>query len=386
MRERTEWLPYGKQTLDDADIQAVVEVLRSDYLTTGAKIPEFEAAFAEYVGAQYAVAVANGTAALHAAAFVAGIGVGDEVITTPITFAATANCLLYLGARPVFADILEDTYQIDPEQVRTKITRKTKALLPVHFTGQPVDLKRIHDLAAEYNLLVIEDAAHALGATYHGHRIGSCSDLTTFSFHPVKQITTGEGGMITTNDSVFYQQLLEFRTHGITRNPELLSRDEGAWYYEQQSLGYNYRLTDLQAALGLSQLKKSDQFLKRRREIANTYQQALAGLKGLILPTLAAAIVSSWHLYIIRLNPKVVKVSRRQIFEELRARKIGVNVHYLPVYAHPYYQSLGYPKGLCPYAEAFYETALTLPLFPAMTEQDVTDVIEAVSEVIVAAT
>jgi UDP-4-amino-4,6-dideoxy-N-acetyl-beta-L-altrosamine transaminase len=379
---REKVLPYGRQSIDESDIQAVIEVLRSDYLTTGPKILEFETAFAEYVGAKYAVAVANGTAALHAAASVAGIGPGDEVITTPITFAASANCILYMGGKPVFADIQVDTYNIDPIDIRKKITSNTKAIIPVHFSGQPVDLDSIHAIASEFNLTIIEDAAHAMGAEYKGRKIGGLSDMSIFSFHPVKQITTGEGGMITTNNLDFYQKLLLFRSHGITRDKDLLEASEGDWYYEQQELGFNYRMTDFQAALGLSQLKKVDTFIRRRSEIAWQYNQAFKEMPELVTPYQAKNHSSSWHLYVIQLNPQFIKKQRLEVFNALKAAQLGVNVHYIPVYFHPYYRRLGYPKGICPVAESYYENAITLPLFPAMTDKDVLDVIETVKEVV----
>jgi perosamine synthetase len=377
------FIPYGKQWLDEEDIQAVIEVLRSDYLTTGPKIKEFEQKFADYVGAKYAVAIANGIAALHAVCYAAGIREGDEVITTPITFAASASCVLHCGGTPVFADIDPKTYNIDPEEIRKKITPKTKAIIPVHFTGQPCDMDEIHKIAKEYNLIVIEDAAHALGAEYKGRKIGSISDMTTFSFHPVKHITTGEGGMITTNDEELYKKLILFRTHGITRNNELLhNQDEGPWYYEQLDLGYNYRITDIQCALGISQLKKLEKFVARRREIADQYNKAFKELEGVVIPYQDQYSDSSWHLYIIKLELDKLKVGRKEIFEVLKALNIGVNVHYIPVYYFPYYQKLGYGKGLCPNAEYLYERIITLPLFPQMTDVAVERVINSVCKVL----
>lgn len=380
VRER--FLPYGKQWIDEEDIQAVVEVLKGDYLTTGPTIEVLEQEIARYVGAQYAVAFANGTAALHGACFAAGIGEGDEVITTPLTFAASGNCVLYQGGRPVFADIDPDTWQIDPQEIEKKITKKTKAIIPVDFMGHPVAIHQIKEIAQKYGLVVIEDAAHGLGATVHGKLVGSLADMTMFSFHPVKHITTGEGGIITTNHREYYQRLLQFRSHGITRERALLQEDHGPWYYEMQLLGYNYRITDIQAALGISQLKKLGQFLDKRRAYAKMYQEALAGMEAVILPKEAPGVQSSWHLFVIRLNLEALTVGRRAIFEALLKENIGVNVHYLPVYYHPYYQALGYPKGLCPLAEKYYEEMITLPLFPAMTPGDVQDVITGVKKVI----
>jgi len=379
---REEYLPYSQQWLDEEDITAVVEVLRSDYLTTGPTIQEFENKFADYVGAKYAVAVANGTAALHAAVFASGIGPGDEVITTPMTFAASANCVLYQGGKPVFADILEDTYNIDPAEVEKKITTLTKAVIPVHFTGQPVDLDEIHRIARKYNLIVIEDAAHALGAEYKGKKIGGLSDMTIFSFHPVKHITTGEGGMVTTNNRELYEKLLLFRNHGITRDKDKLTADEGPWYYEMQALGYNYRLTDLQAALGIKQLAKCPAFLELRRKYVEVYNEAFKNIEEIITPFERPDVLSAWHIYVIQLRTEKLSVGRKEIFAALRAEKIGVNVHYLPVYLHPYYRGLGYAKGLCPKAENLYDRIITLPLFPKMTEEDVENVIRAVKKVI----
>ncbi|CUH94416.1 putative protein MJ1066 [Propionispora sp. 2/2-37] len=379
---RDTFLPYGRQWLDEDDVQAVVKVLQSDYLTTGPVIAEFEKAFAQYVGAKYAVAIANGTAALHAACFAAGIGEGDEVITTPITFAASANCVLYCGGTPVFADIDARTYNIDPEEIRKRITGKTKAIIPVHFTGQPCEMDKITELARKHNLIVIEDAAHAVGADYKGRMVGGISDMTTFSFHPVKHITTGEGGMITTNSEELYRRLLLFRSHGITRDKSLMQGNHGPWYYEQQALGYNYRMTDIQAALGLSQLKKADRFLARRREIAEMYTRAFTDCPGLIVPYQQDGCHSGWHLYMIQVRLDRLSCDRRKIYEELLQENIGVNVHYIPVYKHPYYQDNGYQAVTCRNSEQFYERAITLPLFPKMANQDVQDVIRSVKHVL----
>ncbi len=375
-------MPYGRQWLDEDDINSVIEVLQSDYLTTGPKIAQFEKEFAQYVDAKFAVALANGTAALHAACFVAGITKGDEVITTPITFAASANSVLYCGGTPVFADINPYTYNIDPAQIRKKITSKTKAIIPVHFAGQPCYMDEISEIAQEYDLVVIEDAAHALGADYKGRRIGSISDLTTFSFHPVKHITTGEGGMVTTNDEKLYKKLLLFRSHGITREKESLRCDQGAWFYEQLDLGYNYRMTDIQAALGLSQLRKSNRFLERRREIAALYNEAFADIESLIIPFQANECHSSWHLYVIQLKLEKLSIARKGFFEAMLAENIGVNVHYIPVYKHPYYQDNGYRNTKCQYSEQYYERAITLPIFPKMSNQDVAEVVKVIKQIL----
>lgn len=375
-------LPYGRQSIDNHDIEAVTEVLRGDYLTTGPAVRAFEQKIADYVGAKYAVTFSNGTAALHGAAFAAEVGDADEVITSAMTFAASANCALYMGATPVFADIQPDTYNIDPASVEARITPRTKAIIPVHYTGQPADMDEINTIAKRHGLVVIEDAAHALGASYKGRKVGPLSDMTVFSMHPVKPITTGEGGAVTTNDPKLYERLMLFRTHGITRDPGLLMEDQGPWYYEMQHLGYNYRLTDIQAALGLSQMDKLDAYVARRAEIAGQYTAAFEHIPELIVPYQKPDRQSGWHLYVIRLNLSALNVGRRQIFESLRAENIGVNVHYIPVYYHPYYQQLGYKRGLCPEAEVLYEGLITLPLFPKMTDEDVTDVTSAVNKVL----
>ncbi|WP_100374045.1 UDP-4-amino-4,6-dideoxy-N-acetyl-beta-L-altrosamine transaminase [Bacillus sp. FJAT-45037] len=379
---RDSYLPYGKQWIDDTDIQAVVDILKSDYLTTGPVVKKFEELFASYVGAKYAVSFSNGTAALHGACFVADIGAGDEVITTPMTFAASANCVLYQDAKPVFADVCEQTYNIDPVKVKELINEKTKAIIPVDFTGQPANLDEINKIAKAHNLIVIEDAAHAVGATYKGNKVGTVSDMTMFSFHPVKHITTGEGGMITTNNKEYYEKLLQFRSHGITRDQDKLIEHHGPWYYEMQFLGYNYRMTDIQAALGINQLEKLDKFVELRRKYVSLYNEAFSKLEQIKIPYQAPEVDSSWHLYIISLNLEKLSVSRKEVFEALQNENIGVNVHYIPVYYHPYYQQLGYEKGLCPKVEALYEKIISLPLFPKMSEEDVNDVIEVVKKVL----
>lgn len=376
------YLPYGKQCLDESDHRAVLRVLAGDYLTTGPAISDFEKKIAEYVGVRYAVAFANGTAALHAALFAAGIVPGDEVITSPITFVATSNAVLYTGGKPVFADVDPVAYHIDPSKIETLITKRTKAILPVDFSGQPVNYEEIRRIADKHGLVVIGDSAHALGATYQGRKVGLFCDMTMFSFHPVKSVTTGEGGVITTDNESYYHKLLQFRTHGITRNPLLWKQEEGSWYYEMQFLGFNYRMTDIQAALGISQMNKLDRFIERRRQIAERYNKAFESLKAVRPPKLQRNVESSWHLYVIRLAPEELTVDRKKIFDALQAENIGVNVHYIPVYTHPFYQELGYQKGICPIAEKCYEEIITLPLFPAMTDQDVDDVIRAVYKVV----
>lgn len=358
-------IPYGKQTIEQDDIQAVVDVLKSDFLTTGPKIAEFEQTVADYVGAKYAVAISNGTSALHAACFAAGIEPGDEVITTPLTFAASANCVLYCGGTPVFADVDPKTYNIDPDDIRRKITDRTKAIIAVHLAGQPCDMDAIHSIAREHGLIVIEDGAHALGSVYKGKKVGSLSDMTTFSFHPVKPITTGEGGMIVTDNEDFYKKMVLFRSHGITRDDSMMTRNDGPWFYQQFDLGYNYRITDIQCALGCSQMKKLDRFLARRKEIVARYNEAFADCDNIITPYQLSDTESGWHLYIVQ----VKNCDRRQVFENMREKGIGVNVHYIPVYMHPYYQEHGYENVHCANAEEIYSHIISLPLYPGLTSE-----------------
>lgn len=376
-------LPYGHQQIGEEDIEAVVQVLRSDWITTGPKVGEFEEAIAGYVGARYAVAFSSGTAALHGAAFAAGLGPGDEAITTPITFCATANCVLYLGATPIFADVCPDTLNIDPEQVASRITPRTKAILPVDYAGHPVDLDALLDLAKQHDLVIIEDAAHALGAEYKGRKVGGLSHMTVFSFHPVKHITTGEGGMVTTDSPDLARRLRMFRNHGI--DPEARQRQgqtNGQWYYEMTELGYNYRLSDIGCALGLSQLKKLPCIVKRRQEIAREYTDAFAEIAGVITPKERLKSKCAWHIYPIRLNLEEFNGGRREIFQALRAENIEVNVHYIPVHLHPYYRErFDYRGGEYPVAEEAYEQLITLPIFFGMSDEDTTDVIEAVRKV-----
>ncbi len=376
-------IPYGRQWIDEDDIQGVIDVLKGDFLTTGPKVSEFEKKLAEYTGAKYAVVFSNGTAALHGACFAADIGPGDKVITTPMTFAASANCALYMGATPVFADVCSDTYNIDPAEIEKKITPDTKAVIPVDFTGQPCDLDAIMMTAEKHNLTVIEDAAHSIGAKYKGRDIGSISHMTTFSFHPVKTITTGEGGAVTTNSRELYEKLLMFRTHGITReHNRLVNRDEGDWFYEQHFLGYNYRLTDIQAVLGISQLKKLDKFLKLRRDFAKQYNEAFKNTDGITIPYQDTNGLSAWHIYVLQLELEKLSIDRKEFYNKLKEYGIGVNVHYIPVYYHPYYRKLGYNKGICPKAEALYERIITLPLFAKMEQSEIKYVIDKVKEVV----
>jgi len=376
---RGELLPYGHQWIDEDDIASVVEVLRSDWITQGPKVDEFERKVARYCGAKYAVAVSSGTAALHTACAVAGISEGDEAITTPMTFSATANAVVYCGGKPVFADIKEDTLNIDPEEIRRRISARTKTILPVDFTGHPADLDEIRNIAKESNLVVIEDAAHALGAEYKGRKIGGLADMTILSFHPVKHITTGEGGMILTDNKDFYQKLKTYRHHGIIKS----GLDKGPWYYDIDDLGHNFRLTDLQCALGISQLKKLDRFIARRREIAARYNKAFSEFTEFLTPFESHEVKAVYHLYVIQLKRERLIVSREQVFKALRAENIGVNVHYIPVHFLSFYQKKSaYKKGDFPRAEKYYEGAITLPIFPGMTDKDVEDVIQAVCKVI----
>ena len=373
---------YGHQYLDQADYDAVLNVLKSDYLTCGPKIGELEAKLCEITGAKYAVVCSNGTAALHMAAMVAGVGVGDELITTPITFAASANCALYCGAKPVFADINEKTYSIDPASVKEHITPATKAVVAVDYTGQAVELDELQAICKEHNLVLIEDAAHSIGTKYNGKGVGSIADMTTFSFHPVKTITGGEGGAVLTNSEEYYQKLLLARAHGITRDASLMEHEiDGPWYYEQVDLGYNFRMTDIQAGLIISQLDKLPMFSARRKEIVARYNEAFAKNDAIIVQGEIPQSDTTRHLYILRLNPEKLTINRREFFNALAAENIICNVHYIPVYYFPHYERLGYKRGLCPKAEKLYNEMITLPLYYGMSNQDVEDVIKAVEKI-----
>ncbi len=379
---RATFLPYGRQSVDEADIAAVVEVLRSDWLTTGPKVSEFEEAFAARVGAADAVSFSSGTAALHAAAFAAGLKSGEEAITTPMTFAATANCVLYQGATPVFADVRRDTLNLDPEQIEKRISSQTKAILPVDYAGHPAELGPILEIARRHGLIVIEDACHALGAEYGGRRVGSIADMTVFSFHPVKHITTGEGGMVATNNPRLAETLRRFRNHGISSDARQ-RQSTGQWHYEMVLLGFNYRLPDIVCALGIQQLKRLDANLARRREIAARYSAAFRKTSGVIPPAVRPEVNPAWHLYAIRLDLEKLTADRAQIFRALRAENIGVNVHYIPVHLHPYYRErFGYKGGEFPVAEDGYARLISLPMFHGMNDRDVEDVIRAVRKVV----
>ncbi len=376
-------LYYGHQYIDDNDIEAVVEVLKGDYLTCGPKITELEERLCKLTGAKYAVVVSNGTAALHIACQAAGVAKGDEVITTPITFAASANCALYCDATPVFADINERTYNIDPKSVAEKMTEKTKAVVAVDFTGQAAELDLLTGLCRERGAVLIEDAAHSIGTKYKGKPVGSIADMTTFSFHPVKTVTGGEGGAVLTNHEEYYKKLVLYRAHGITRNTEWMEKEsEGPWYYEQVALGLNYRLTDIQAALLISQLDKLEVFQKRRKEIVARYNEAFLEIPEITVQEEISESDTTRHLYILRIKPDKLTIDRKKFFEAMGAENICCNVHYIPVYYHPYYEELGYRKGLCPKAEKLYEEMMSLPLYYAMSDQDVEDVIEAVTKIV----
>ena len=378
---RKTFLPYGRQSIDESDIQGVVDVLRSDWLTTGPRVAEFEEAFAAWVGAKYAVSFSSGTAALHGAAFAAGLKPGDEAITSPMTFAATANCVLYQGATPVFADVSPDTLNLDPEDCARRITPRTKAILPVDYAGHPADLDAVAAFAEKHGLVVIEDACHALGAEYRGRRVGSISQMSVFSFHPVKHLTTGEGGMVSTDNSAFAETLRRFRNHGISSDARQRQQD-GEWFYEMVLLGFNYRLTDIACALGIQQLDKLESNLRRRREIAVRYSAAFEEIQGIVAPKIREDVNPAWHLYPVRFQLEHLSDGRAQVFRALRAENIGVNVHYIPVHLHPFYMDrFGYKPGAYPVAEDAYERLMSLPMFHAMSDQDVEDVIRAMNKV-----
>jgi UDP-4-amino-4,6-dideoxy-N-acetyl-beta-L-altrosamine transaminase len=363
-------IPYSTQDVSEADIRAVAKAMRSPWLTQGPALERFEKAIAKKAGAKFAVAFNSGTAALHAAYFAAGAGKDSEVIVPSLTFAATANAALYLGAKPVFADSDTETGNMSVADARKKITKKTKLIVPVDYGGRPADLREFRALAKKHKLVFIEDAAQALGAEYRGKPVGTQADMTMFSFHPVKSITTGEGGVIVTNNPIFDTRLKLFRSHGISKDIKTFARkNHGAWYQEMQALGFNYRMPEMSAALGESQLKRLDSFIAKRRAAAKRYRALLKNVPNLILPPAERAYEkSAWHLYPVRLAPKIAH-KRDKIFAALRAAGIGVQVHHLPVYRHLYYEKLGYKKGLCPSAEAFVASELSLPLFPNITQK-----------------
>ena len=378
---RSTLLPYGRQTVDEADIEAVVSVLRSDWLTTGPVVGEFEAVFADFVGAAEAVVVNSGTAALHVAMHALGIGPSDEVIVPAMTFAATANAVVHMGGIPVFADVDPQTLLLSPESAESRITPQTKALVAVDYAGQPCDYDALRALAQRHGLALVADACHALGATYHDKKVGSLADLSTFSFHPVKPLTTCEGGMITTDDSDLAEKMRAFRNHGITRDHRQRTA-EGSWFYEMETLGFNYRLSDVQCALGKSQLSKLDGWISRRNEIAAAYRDRLREMPEFQPLAIAPGRTHAWHLFVVRCDVARLGWSRTEIFAALRAENIGVNVHYIPVHWHPFYrEKFGTKRGDCPQAEAAYEEILTLPIFPGMQTADVDDVIAALRKI-----
>lgn len=381
-------LPLAEASVHENDILAVTGVLRGGKLGCGETVQKFERAVAKYVGARYAVAVSSGAAGLHIALMSAAVGHQEEVITSPLTHPATANCILYQGGIHTFADIDSATFNIDPGVVATKISSRTAALIPVHFAGNPCNMEALHRLAREHNLIVIEDAAHALGGEYGGQKIGALSDLTVFSFSDPQHCYTGEGGVVTTDSEEFYQWMLIFRENGMVRDPQKLARPEGPWRVEMQDRGYNYRMTEMQAALGIGQLARAEEFIARRTAIAEKYNRALAGHPAVVLPEQNPRGRSTWHYYLLALRLENLKASRSDIFYALRAENIEVGVHYLPVFLHPYYLWIGHPDvctlegSLCPQAEELYNRLLTLPLYPAMTDRDVDDVITAVIRVL----
>lgn len=377
---------YGHQYIDDSDIEAVVKVLKSDYLTQGPSVSQFEKTICEITGAKYCVSVSNATAGLHIAVAALELEDGSEGITTPNTFLASSNCMVYNNVKPVFADINPVSYNIDPAEIEKHITDKTKLLIPVHFAGLPCEMEKISSIAKEHKLHVIEDAAHAIGSQYaDGSYVGNCkySDMTVFSFHPVKTITTGEGGAVTTNDEKLYQKLCMLRSHGTTKDEKLLTKNPGPWYYEMQSLGFNYRMTDMQAALGCSQLAKLNFFKKRRREVVAAYNTAFARMKYLKTPTEPENISSCFHLYAVQIDFAALGKTRQQVMQELRNKGIGTQVHYIPVPTQPFYkETYGYKDGDYPVAEKYYEQELSLPLYPGLSDEDVNTVINTVKEVI----
>ena len=376
-------LSYGKQYIDETDVEAVAATLRSDYLTCGPRIEKLEKELCDLTGAGYCVAVSNGTAALHIAAMAAGIQEGDEVITTPITFAASANCILYCGGKPVFADINPETYNIDPASIEAHITPRTKAVVAVDFTGQAADLDPIRSICRRHGLTLIEDAAHSIGTKYNGQPVGSIAHMTTFSFHPVKTVTAGEGGAVTTNDENLYKRLVLAHAHGITRDRSQMAHPtDDPWYNEQVGYGFNYRMTEFQAALLSSQLKKLELFSRRRKEIVKLYDEAFSEIPQIQIQKEIPQSDTTRHLYILRLHSEALTCSRRQFFDALRAEGIYSQVHYLPVYWHSYYEKLGYKKGLCPHAEKYYSEVMSLPLYYSLTDKDLQDVVSAVKKII----
>lgn len=378
---------YGKQFIDEQDINAVIEVLKSDFLTQGPVIENFEKAVAEYCGVKYAVAVTNATSALHIACLAAGLDKGDILWTSPITFTASANCGRYCGADVDFVDIDDSTYNMSISALKEKLEKskiKPKVVVPVHLAGQSCEMREIYDLSKQYGFTVIEDASHAIGADYKDTKVGCCkySDMTVFSFHPVKIITTGEGGMVLTNSEELYKKLTLYRSHCITRDENLMTKEaDGPWYYQQIGLGFNYRMTELQAALGLSQLAKVDKFVARRRQLAERYNELLKDLP-LKVPYQNPDTDSSWHLYIVRVDFNKIKKTKKQIFAEMKAKGVCLNLHYIPIHTQPYYQNLGFKHGDFPVSEKYYKEAFTLPLYYSLTDEQQEYVVSALKEVL----
>jgi perosamine synthetase len=375
-------IPYGKQSIDEDDIKAVIEVLRSDWLTTGPKVDEFEKNFSQHVGAKFAVAVNSGTAALHAAMFALGIGPGDEVIVPAMTFAATANCIVYQGGIPVFADVDPGTLLIDPASVEARLSPKTKAIIAVDYAGQPCDYDTLSSIASQHNLTLVADACHSLGGRYKGKNVGTLAALNAFSFHPVKHITTGEGGMISTDDQKMAERMRLFRNHGISTDHHQREA-QGSWFYEMIDLGFNYRITDFQCALGITQLKKLHKWIARRREIACCYDESFHNIPGIKPLSVQSEVFHAYHLYVVRFDFENTGLTRVEIFSKLRQAGIGVNVHYIPVHLHPFYQNNFRTKhGLCPVAEKAYEQIISLPMFPLMGDKDVDTIVNACMKII----
>lgn len=384
MRLHKKIFPYGKQSISATDIREIIKTLRSPWLTQGPKIKEFEDAVCKYVGAKYAVAVSSGTAALHLAAISLELNAEDEVITSPITFIASANCVLYAGAKPGFADINESTACIAPDEIKKKITKRTKAIIPVHFTGQSCDMTEIQNIARKHNLFVIEDAAHAIGSEYKGEKVGSCkySDMTVFSFHPVKTITTAEGGMITTNNRTLYEKLLMLRSHGVTKDEKLLSKNDGHWYYEMQLLGFNYRLTDIQASLGISQLRRLDRFIARRRQLVAMYREEFDRDSRFAMLQEKAYSKAAFHLCPLLIDFSSIRLTKKALFEKLRQKGLNLQVHYIPVHLQPYYKRFGFKEGDFPNAEAYYKKTISLPLYYGLKNSDVKTIVNIIKDTV----
>lgn len=380
---RKDFLPPFIPTIEDDEINEVVDTLKSDWITTGPKTHKFEEMFEEYIGSKHAIAVSSCTAALHLSLVAAGIGDGDEVITSPFTFASTANVILHQNAKPIFVDIDEDTYNIDPAKIEAVISDKTKAIIPVHYAGHPCDMDKIIKIAKEYNLVVIEDAAHAVGAIYKNKKVGTIGDLTCFSFYAIKNMTTAEGGMVTTDSDELTEKIRVLSLHGISKDAWKRYSAKGSWYYEILSPGYKYNMSDIQASLGMHQLNKLERFIKRRAEIAMIYTEAFRDIPEIIAPHMEENVRHAWHLYPIRIDTDLLRIDRAKFIEALKAENIGTSVHFIPVHLHPYYKDrFGFKRGDFPYAEYVYDQIISLPLFPKMTDKDAEDVIVAIKKIV----